>query len=153
MDFAQYRSAMALAMGEAHIASAQSGDVPVGAVILDSAGQVIATGRNEKELHRDPTAHAEIVAIREAARQRGDWRLEDCTLVVTLEPCAMCAGAIVAARLGRLVFGAWDERVGASGSLYDITRDSRLGKPIEVIGGVMEAETSKQLKAFFAEQR
>jgi len=134
--------------------AAQSGDdVPVGALIVAADGEVLALGHNEREADSDPTAHAEIVAIRRAAKLRKDWRLEDCTLVVTLEPCVMCAGAIVAARIGRVVFGAWDARVGASGSLYDITRDARLGAPAEVIGGVLESECSAQLRAFFEAKR
>jgi tRNA(adenine34) deaminase len=134
--------------------AAKSGeDVPVGAVIIDGDGQVIGTGHNERETKHDPTAHAEIVAIRKAAEAKGSWRLDDCTLVVTLEPCVMCAGAIVSARIPRLVFGAWDERVGASGSLYDLTRDARLGAPLEVIPGVMQEECAEQLREFFASKR
>lgn len=134
--------------------AAKSGeDVPVGAVIIDGDGQVIGTGHNEREAKHDPTAHAEIVAIRKAAETKGSWRLDDCTLVVTLEPCVMCAGAIVSARIPRLVFGAWDERVGASGSLYDLTRDARLGAPLEVIPGVMQEECAEQLREFFASKR
>ena len=134
--------------------AAKSGeDVPVGAVIIDGDGQVIGAGHNEREAKHDPTAHAEIVAIRKAAEAKGSWRLDDCTLVVTLEPCVMCAGAIVSARIPRLVFGAWDERVGASGSLYDLTRDARLGAPLEVIPGVMQEECAGQLREFFASKR
>lgn len=134
--------------------AAKSGeDVPVGAVIIDGNGQVIATGHNEREATHDPTAHAEVVAIRKAAEAKGSWRLDDCTLVVTLEPCVMCAGAIVSARIPRVVFGAWDERVGASGSLYDLTRDARLGAPAEVISGVMQEECAEQLREFFAKKR
>ena len=134
--------------------AAQSGDdVPVGALIVSPDGEVLAFGHNEREADHDPTAHAEIVAMRRAAKLRKDWRLEDCTLVVTLEPCVMCAGAIVAARIAKVVFGAWDSRVGASGSLYDITRDARLGSPAEVVGGVLEAECSAQLRAFFEAKR
>lgn len=134
--------------------AAQSGaDVPVGALIIDSTGEVIAAAHNNREVTHDPTGHAEIVAIREATAKRGDWRLEGCTLVVTLEPCVMCAGAIVAARIPRVVFGAWDERVGASGSLYDLLRDARLGAPVEVIAGVLEAECATQLREFFAAKR
>lgn len=134
--------------------AAKSGnDVPVGAVIIDGNGQVIATGHNEREAKHDPTAHAEIVAIRRAAEIKESWRLDDCTLVVTLEPCVMCAGAIVSARIPRVVFGAWDERVGASGSLYDLTRDARLGAPAEVISGVMQEECATQLREFFAGKR
>ena len=145
-----YEELMRQAIAEA----ADSGeDVPVGALILSAEGEVIARGHNEREADSDPTAHAEIVAIRRAAAERKDWRLEDCTLVVTLEPCVMCAGAIVAARIGCVVFGAWDARVGASGSLYDVIRDARLGAPAEVIGGVLEAECSAQLRTFFEARR
>lgn len=141
-------------MRQAIAEAADSGeDVPVGALILSADGEVIARGHNEREADHDPTAHAEIVAIRRAAADRQDWRLEDCTLVVTLEPCVMCAGAIVAARIGRVVFGAWDARVGASGSLYDVIRDARLGAPAEVIGGVLEVECSAQLRTFFEARR
>ncbi len=124
-------------------------DVPVGAVVLDAAGQIIGRGRNERELLQDPTAHAEIVAIRQAARVTGDWHLTGCTLVVTLEPCVMCAGAIVNARLPVVVFGAWDEKAGASGSVYDVLRDRRLNHRVEVYGGVEEAESAELLRQFF----
>lgn len=149
----QWIEPMKLALAEAAIAADESGDVPVGAVLVALDGQIVALGRNEKELHRDPSAHAEIVAIRKAAADRKDWRLEDLTLVVTLEPCVMCAGAIVAARIPRVVFGAWDERAGASGSLYDVIRDARLGRPAEVITGVLESECSTQLREFFEAKR
>jgi tRNA(adenine34) deaminase len=125
----------------------------VGAVIVSPSGEIIARGRNQKEQLADPTAHAELVAIREATSILGDWRLTDYTLVVSLEPCVMCAGAIQAARLSRVVFAAWDEKVGASGSLYDLVRDSRLGSEIEVIPGILENEASAQLKEFFASKR
>jgi len=128
-------------------------DVPVAALLVAPDGRVVATGQNLKEEQHDPTAHAEIVAIRKAAAARSDWRLEDLALVVTLEPCVMCAGAIVAARIPKVVFGAWDERVGASGSLYDLLRDSRLGKPIEVIAGVQAEACSVQLSQFFESRR
>ena len=144
---------MRAALTEAQIAMDVSGDVPVGAVIMDAGGEIIARGRNEKELSGDPTAHAEIVAIREATSLLGDWRLEGMTLVVTLEPCVMCAGAIQAARISRVVFGAWDEKVGASGSLYDLVRDKRLGTEIEVIPDVLAAESSALLKEFFEQKR
>jgi tRNA(adenine34) deaminase len=144
---------MRAALTEAQIAMDSSGDVPVGAVLVDASGEIVARGRNEKELLGDPTAHAEIVAIREASALKGDWRLEDLTLVVTLEPCVMCAGAIQAARISRVVFGAWDEKVGASGSLYDLVRDKRLGSEIEVIPEVLATEASTQLKEFFALKR
>jgi len=144
---------MRAALAEAQIAMDTSGDVPVGAVIVSESGEIVARGRNEKELRADPLAHAEVLAIQEAAKLLGDWRLNGYTLVVTLEPCVMCAGAIQAARLSKVVFGAWDEKVGASGSLYDLVRDKRLGSEIEVITGVLEVEASAQLKEFFAKQR
>ena len=128
-------------------------EVPVGAVVIDAAGNVIGLGHNKREQHSDASSHAEIEAIRAAGEKLGDWRLTDCTLVVTLEPCVMCAGAIVAARVSRVVFGAWDRRVGAAGSLYDILRDARLGKPVEVIGGIVEADCSALLNSFFFTQR
>ena len=141
---------MELAIGQA-MAAGQ--DVPVGAVLIDSSGQVVASAHNERELTGDPTAHAELLAIQSVGKAYGDWRLEDLTLVVTLEPCVMCAGAIVAARIPKVVFGAFDEKVGAAGSRYDLLRDSRLGNPIEVIAGVKEAECSKLLKDFFEAKR
>ena len=144
---------MRAALVEAQIAMDVSDDVPVGAVIVDDKGEIIARGRNERELSGDPTAHAEILAIREAAEKLGDWRLNGLTLVVTLEPCVMCAGAIQAARISRVVFGTWDEKVGATGSLYDLVRDKRLGTEIEVIPEVLLTETSAQLKEFFAKKR
>ena len=144
---------MRAALVEAQIAMDVSDDVPVGAVIVDQKGEIIARGRNERELSKDPTAHAEILAIREAAEKLGDWRLNGLTLVVTLEPCVMCAGAIQAARISKVVFGAWDEKVGASGSLYDLVRDKRLGTEIEVIPEILLTETSDQLKEFFAKKR
>jgi len=128
-------------------------DVPVGAVLIDPAGQVVAAAHNEREQTGDPTAHAELLAIQRVGKSKGDWRLEDLTLVVTLEPCVMCAGAIVAARIPRVVFGAFDERVGAAGSRYDLLRDSRLGNPVEVVAGVREQECSKLLKDFFEAKR
>jgi len=143
------REALALA----HLAVSTSGDVPVGAVLVNPNGEVVATGKNERELSGDPTAHAEIVAIRAAAALEANWHLNDLTLVVTLEPCAMCAGAIQASRIGRVVFGAWDERVGASGSRYDLLRDSRLGSEVEVIAGVLEEECAAVMRQFFDERR
>ena len=142
--------AMDLAIGQAMLSGI---DVPVGAVILDSSGEVIASAHNERELTGDPTAHAELLAIQRIGKAKGDWRLEDLTLVVTLEPCVMCAGAIVAARIPKVVFGAFDERVGAAGSCYDLLRDGRLGNPVEVIAGVKELECSKLLKDFFEAKR
>ena len=153
MTSSTWQDLMENALVEAAKAAAGGSDVPVGAILVDPAGNVVATGSNNKEAAFDPTGHAEIIAIRKAAELRGDWRLEDLTLVVTLEPCVMCAGGIVAARIQRVVFGAWDERVGAAGSLYDILRDSRLGKPVEVIGGVLEEECSAQLREFFEARR
>jgi tRNA(adenine34) deaminase len=145
-----YQELMQHAINEA----AQSGhDVPVGALVVTGSGEIIGRAHNNREVTHDPTGHAEIVAIREATNFLTDWRLDGCTLVVTLEPCVMCAGAIVAARIPRVVFGAWDERVGASGSLYDLLRDARLGNPVEVIGGIKEEECAKQLRDFFEARR
>ena len=143
---------MRAALAEA-AAAAGTGDVPVGAVILDAAGVVVARGRNRREADADPTAHAEIVAMRAAARARGSWRLDGLTLVVTLEPCTMCAGAITEARLSRLVYGAADPRAGAVGSLWDVVRDQRLVPVPEVIGGVLAAECLKTIRTFFQERR
>jgi tRNA(adenine34) deaminase len=128
-------------------------DVPVGAVIIDETGAVIARARNRREIDHDPTAHAEMVAIRQAARALGSWRLTDLTLVVTLEPCTMCAGAVTAARLGRLVYGAADPTAGAAGSLWDVLRDTRLNHRPEVIGGVLAGECGALLRDFFAARR
>lgn len=141
---------MKVALAEA---SKSEPDVPVGALLVSADGTVLAKAHNNREATSDPTGHAEIVAIRELAAERGDWRLADVTLVVTLEPCVMCAGAIVAARIPRVVFGAWDERVGAAGSLYDLLRDGRLGNPVEVIGGVLEQDCSEALRQFFESRR
>ncbi len=124
-------------------------DVPVGAVIYGPDGTELAAGRNERELTGDPTAHAEVLALRRAAERLGRWRLDDCTLVVTLEPCTMCAGAIVLARVAVVVFGAWEPKTGAAGSLWDVLRDRRLNHRPEVYGGVLEAENSAVLRAFF----
>ncbi|MCG7425751.1 tRNA adenosine(34) deaminase TadA [Kocuria rhizophila] len=143
---------MDLALSEAAL-TAGSGDVPIGAVVLDADGQVIGTGRNRREECGDPTAHAEVLALREAAAQRGEWRLEGCTLVVTLEPCAMCAGAIVLARVPTVVFGAWDPKAGACGSVFDIVRDPRLNHWVEVTGGVRESECAALLREFFRTHR
>lgn len=139
---------MRLALAEAEAALA-TGDVPVGAVLLDADGAVLAHGRNERERDADPTAHAEVVAIRRAAAVRGEWRLEDATLVVTLEPCVMCAGAILAARIPRVVFGAWDEKAGAAGSVHDLLRDRRLAHRVEVVPDVLAAESTTLLRGFF----
>jgi len=129
------------------------GDVPVGALVVDSSGAVIGTGRNTRERDADPTGHAEIVALREAAAARGEWRLEGCALYVTLEPCTMCAGAVVQARIAHLVFGAWDEKAGAVGSLWDVVRDRRLNHRPEVTSGVMAEESTELLQAFFRDHR
>jgi tRNA(adenine34) deaminase len=129
------------------------GDVPVGAVVLDASGAVIASGVNERELTGDPTAHAEVVALRRAADVRGGWRLDGCTLVVTLEPCTMCAGAIIASRLERLVFGAFDEKAGAVSSLWDVVRDPRLNHRVEVVSGIEAEASGRLLRAFFDSQR
>ncbi|WP_353988618.1 tRNA adenosine(34) deaminase TadA [Ruicaihuangia caeni] len=147
----QYERWMRLAIDEARATSA-SEDVPVGAVIVDAKGDIIATARNERELHHDPTAHAEIVAIRRAAAALDDWHLDGCTLVVTLEPCVMCAGAILSARLPRVVFGAWDEKAGAAGSVHDLLRDRRLPHRVEVVAGV-EADAAASLLLEFFEAR
>jgi tRNA(adenine34) deaminase len=144
-----HREWMLLALAEAEQAPATR-DVPVGAVVVNGDGVVIASRRNERELLGDPTAHAELLALRTAAESIGDWRLTDCTLVVTLEPCVMCAGAILAARVPTVVFGAWDEKAGAAGSLYDVLRDRRLNHRVEVFPGV-EAEASARLLLEFFE--
>ena len=141
---------MTLALTESELTET---DVPVGAVVVDDTGTVIGSGHNEREATSDPTAHAEIVAIRQAAERLGTWRLDGCTLVVTLEPCTMCAGAIVLARIARLVFGAYDEKAGAVGSLWDVVRDRRLNHRPEVVGGVMADETGARLRDFFQQRR
>jgi tRNA(adenine34) deaminase len=143
--------AMQLALAAARLAMAE-GEVPVGAVAL-RAGAVVATRHNERERSGDPTAHAEVLALRDAARELGGWRLAEVTLVVTLEPCPMCAGALVAARLGRLVYGAADPRAGACGTLYNLCADPRLNHELPVTAGVRSAECSHLLRSFFAAQR
>jgi len=130
-----------------------AGDVPVGAVVLDASGRIVGEGRNLREQTHDPTGHAEIVALRNAAASLGSWNLEDHTLVVTLEPCVMCAGAILQARVGRVVFGAWDDKAGAAGSMYDVLRDRRLPYRAEVIGGVQADAALARLRAFFEARR
>jgi tRNA(adenine34) deaminase len=140
----------ALEQGRAALAT---GDVPIGAVVLDPTGAVVGRGRNRREADADPTAHAEVVALREAAAARGEWRLDGCTLVVTLEPCTMCAGAIVLSRVDRLVFAAYDEKAGAVGSLWDAVRDRRLNHRPEVVSGVLADEASALLLDFFARHR
>jgi len=143
---------MEAALAQAVLAEA-SGDVPIGAVVFDSAGVVLGAACNERELTQDPTAHAEVLALRRAAAARGSWRLDDCTLVVTLEPCSMCAGAVVLSRVARLVFGAWDPKAGAVGSLWDLVRDRRLNHRPEVVGGIREVECGALLDRFFAQRR
>ncbi|MDP9882737.1 tRNA(adenine34) deaminase [Sinomonas atrocyanea] len=153
-----HASWMRLALKQARAAET-TGDVPIGAVVVGPDGAVVATGRNEREALGDPTAHAEVQAIRSAAAAlahdgAGDgWRLADCTLVVTLEPCAMCAGAIVLARIPRVVFGAWDEKAGAAGSVFDVLRERRLNHWVEVYPGVLEEECGALLRGFFAQHR
>jgi tRNA(adenine34) deaminase len=145
----QWADSMRLALDQARMAS-MHGDVPVGAVILDQGGTVLAAAGNEREIRHDPTAHAELLALREASRRLRSWRLTGLTVVVTLEPCTMCAGALVLARVARLVFGAFDEKAGAVSSLFDVVRDPRLNHRVEVRGGILEAECSALLKDFFA---
>lgn len=158
-----YNEWMGLALNEARLALATE-DVPIGAVVIGPDGAVLGSGRNQREALGDPTAHAEVVAIREAADRlrelsvadggTGDgWRLADCTLVVTLEPCAMCAGAVVLARIPRVVFGAWDEKAGAAGSVFDVLRERRLNHWVEVYAGVREEECGALLREFFAAHR
>ena len=149
----EIEEAMRVAIEHAKIASVASKDVPVGAVILNANGDLISTGNNQRELLNDPTAHAEIVAIRHAATALGNWRLDGCIIVVTLEPCAMCAGAIAQSRISKVVFGAWDEKAGASGSVWDLLRDPRALHKVEVTSGVLEEECGVMLKEFFSEQR
>jgi tRNA(adenine34) deaminase len=149
---ARWGDPMRLALTEARAALA-TGDVPIGAVVLDGSGTVLGAGRNVREATHDPTGHAEVVALRAAAAQRGEWRLTGCTLVVTLEPCTMCAGATVLARIERVVFGAYDDKAGAVGSLWDVVRDRRLNHRPEVVGGVLADESAALLEEFFAAHR
>jgi tRNA(adenine34) deaminase len=134
------------------VAEADDNDVPVGALVLDEDGRELAAARNRREAGADPTAHAEILALRTAAEKRGEWRLTGCTLVVTLEPCTMCAGALVLARIDTLVFGAWEPKTGAVGSLWDVVRDRRLNHRPEVYAGVLETECSALMRGFFERQ-
>ncbi len=144
-------AAMRLALS---VAGRSGDDVPVGAVVLDPAGGVLATAANRREADRDPTAHAEILALRQAGARHGDgWRLSGCTLVVTLEPCTMCAGAAVAARVDRLVFGAFDDKAGAVGGLWDVVRDPRLPHRMEVVSGVLAGDAARLLTDFFTQRR
>ena len=143
---------MRLAVAEARVAESV-GDVPVGAVVVDGSGTVIGAGHNERESANDPTAHAEILAIRRAAQSRRSWRLDECSLVVTLEPCTMCAGAAVLARLRRVVYGAADPKAGAAGSLWDVVRDRRLNHRPEVVAGVLDDECGEMLRGWFERRR
>jgi tRNA(adenine34) deaminase len=147
---ASFEPAMRQAIAEAKAAGP---DVPVGAVVLDASGSVIGRGRNQREGTADPTAHAEILALRAAGVSRETWRLDGCTLVVTLEPCTMCAGALLAGRVSRLVYGTYDLRAGAAGSVWDVLHDPRLGPPVEVVTGVLAAECAAMLRGFFDERR
>ena len=148
----QYEAMMRRALQVASAPDA-TGDVPVGAVVFGPDGVELANGRNERERVGDPTAHAEIIALRRAAQARGEWRLDGCTLVVTLEPCTMCAGALVLARVAALVFGAWEPKTGAVGSLWDVVRDPRLNHRPQVYGGVLEAECGELIRDFFIDKR
>ena len=147
-----YQNLMQQALALANQA-ATSDDVPVGALIVNDQGEIIGVGENLREKNNDPTAHAEIIAIKNAAQGMGNWRLDDLTMVVTLEPCAMCAGAIVQTRIKRLVFGAFDERAGAVGSIWDVVRDKRVLTKVEVISGVLEKECAQVLTNFFKGKR
>jgi tRNA(adenine34) deaminase len=146
-----YRELMNLALADARLAL-ETDDVPVAALAVTSEGRIVGRGRNERERNNDPTAHAEILAIRAAAEALGSWRLTDVTLVVTLEPCVMCAGAILAARIPRVVFGAWDTKAGAAGSVHDLLRDRRLNHRVEVIAGVEEEACGAILTDFFRDK-
>ena len=147
-----YKLIMQVALSLAKVA-ADNGDVPVGAIVVNEAGEILGTGQNLREQSNDPTAHAEVIAIRQAAEKIGSWRLDDLTIVVTLEPCAMCAGAIAQSRIKRLVFGAWDEKAGAVGSVMDVIRDPRALTKVEVVTGIMEKECSEVLSNFFNTKR
>lgn len=143
---------MAIALEEAAAALAHD-DIPIGAVVIDPDGVIIARAHNRREIDQDPTAHAEILAIRQAAAARGEWRLDGCTIVVTLEPCPMCAGAIGQSRLARLIFGAWNDEYGAAGSQWDLLRDRRLAHRPEVVGGVLDAECGTLVRDFLGGKR
>jgi len=147
-----YKLIMQAALSLARVA-ADKGDVPVGAIVVNESGEILGTGQNLREQSNDPTAHAEVIAIRQAAEKIGSWRLDDLTIIVTLEPCAMCAGAILQSRIKRLVFGAWDEKAGAVGSVMDVIRDPRSLTKVEVITGIMEEECSEVLRDFFNTKR
>lgn len=148
LDLARMRRALALAEQ-----AGRAGDVPVGAVVLGPSGDVLGEGWNVREADGDPTGHAEVVALRAAAATVGQWRLEGCQLVVTMEPCPMCAGALVLARVARVVFGGWDPKLGACGSVWDLPRDRRVTHRVEVVGGVLEAECGDLVRRFFDDHR
>lgn len=152
MDTAKFEPAMQAALNLA-ASAAEVGDVPVGAVVIDNEGKIIGRGFNSREVEKNPLGHAEVNALIDAAKTLGSWRLDDCTLVVTLEPCTMCAGAIVQSRIGRVVFGAFDEKAGAIGSLWDVVRDARLPHRPEVVSGVLANEASEILTEFFKTKR
>jgi tRNA(adenine34) deaminase len=147
-----YKLIMQAALSLAKVA-ADKGDVPVGAIVVNEAGEILGTGQNLREQSNDPTAHAEVIAIRQAAEKIGSWRLDDLTIIVTLEPCAMCAGAIAQSRIKRLVFGAWDEKAGAVGSVVDVIRDPRALTKVEVVSGVLQHESSEIINKFFKTRR
>lgn len=148
----RYRLWMAAALQLARDAG-EAGEVPVGAVVVDPEGRVIGEGLNARESSGDPTAHAEVVALREAAAALGTWRLDGCTLVVTLEPCVMCAGAALQSRVGRIVFGAWDEKAGAVGGRVDVVREAGLPHSVEVVAGIRDREAALLLERFFGDRR
>ncbi|WP_083652856.1 nucleoside deaminase [Serinicoccus sp. CNJ-927] len=148
----RYAAWVRLAIAEAQRVDT-SGDVPIGALVVDATGEVVGRGHNVREAEHDPTGHAEVVALREAGRTLGSWRLDGCSLVVTLEPCAMCAGAALLARVDRVVFGAWDDKAGACGSVWDLPRDRRALHRAEVVGGVLEDECAGLLTGFFESRR
>lgn len=152
MTGVNFNAAMDRALALAEIA-ASCGDVPCGAVVVDDSGRIIGEGFNERTRNADPLAHAEVIALRQAAANLGKWNLEECTLVVNLEPCPMCAGAAVMSHVGRIVFGAWDNKMGACGSVWDIPRDPHVGFFPEVVGGVREEESAELLRKFFAKRR
>ena len=144
--------AMGVALAEAAKAG-EAGDIPIGAIVMDPQGVIIAKAGNKREISNNPTTHAEILTLRSAAAALGDWRLEGCTLVVTLEPCPMCAGAVVMSRISRLVFGAWNDKYGAAGSAWDLVRDRRLNHCAEVVGGVLEAECGRLVQEYMSLRR
>lgn len=152
MPVPEHLVAMRAAVEEAR-AAATHGDVPVGAVVLNEAGEIVGRGHNRREIDADPTAHAEIIALREAAARAGTWRLDGHTLVVTLEPCAMCAGAVLQSRVPRVILGAWDAKAGATGSRWDLVRDGRLDTKVEVLGGVLAGDCAALLREFFESRR